>query len=226
MSVLPLVRLAGPEDEEPLLEMCCHLHKENGLFTLDEDCVRALIRRYYQRDRVIIGVIGLPGKLQASTCLEQSKFYYTDEWHLEEFWNFVEEPFRRSRNAEALVQFGKSCAEHMNMPLVTGIVTNTRMAGKVRLYRRMLGPPAGAYFVHNTKWNTEPVKDHTELLRELREAATLCNSSPTYGSFKEISAAAKSLRKLAPLLSRAADAIDGLDDLWGTKASPKKSQAQ
>lgn len=220
MSTIPLVRMAQPEDEEHLVSMCLRLHAENALFSLNEEKVRGLIQRYFKKDGVIIGVIGLPGSLQASTCLELSKFYYTDDFHLEEFWNFVEEPFRRSRNAEALVQFGKSCAEQMKMPLVTGIVTNTRMAGKVRLYRRMLGPPAGAYFVHNTKWSTEPLEDHSDTIRQLREAARVCATSKTSGNYKDVSAAAKQLQKLAPLLSQAADVLDGLDNLWGTKVRP------
>ena len=56
---LPYVRIATPEDEEAVMAMCRRLHLENGLFTLNEDKVRALLHRCYKGDSVIIGVIML-----------------------------------------------------------------------------------------------------------------------------------------------------------------------
>lgn len=150
---LPIVRFALPEEEEEVMEMCRHLHVENGLFTLNENKVRDILRRYYKADKVIIGVIGETGRLQASTCLVASDNYYTDDWHLAELWNFVEPEYRRSRNAEALIEYGKSISSKMGIPFFTGITTAKQMAGKVRLYRRRLGYPKGASFIYNAKWN-------------------------------------------------------------------------
>jgi hypothetical protein len=47
-----------------------------------------------------------------------------------------------------LIEFAKKCADEIGLPLTIGILTNQRMEGKVRLYRRSLGVPAGAWFVH------------------------------------------------------------------------------
>lgn len=214
---LPLVRLAQKEDEDNIVEMCKRLHVENGLFSLNIQKVRDCIRRYYDRQGVIVGVIGLPGKLEASTCLELSDFYYTSDWHLAELWNFVDEPYRKSYNAEALIQFGKSCADQMKMPLFTGIITNRQMAGKVRLYRRHLGYPTGAFFVYNANWKTEPMADHSDLRNRLREQAEACTRNKVTRR--------EDVAQLGSLLREAIEAIDRFDNLWGTKTKNNEVSA-
>lgn len=208
-SDLPLVRLAQKEDEPGVLEMCRRLHTENGLFSLNEDKVKQCLQAHFHRKGAIVGVIGMPGQLEASTCLELTTFYYTDDWHLAELWNFVDEPYRHSPNAEALIQFGKDCAVQMKVPLFTGIITNRRMTGKVRLYRRLLGYPTGAFFVYNANWKSEPMEDHTDLRNRLRAMAQACASKQDVGP--------ADLAKFASLFKEAAAAIDSADSLWGTK---------
>lgn len=151
----PVVRLAVPEDEAHILAMCERLHAENGLFSLKMEKVRDLIRRYYERKGTTVGVIGPLGAPEGVICLMFSDLYYTDDWHITEVWNFVDEPFRQSRNAEALIEFGKRCADQIGLPLIIGVITRSRTAAKVRLYRKVLGPPAGAFFVYNGKWNDD-----------------------------------------------------------------------
>lgn len=162
------------------------LHRENGLFTLNEDKVRDCLRRCFRREKVIVGVIGAVGKIEASTCIMISDMYYTDDWHLAELWSHVGEDYRRSHNAEALIEYGKKCSEAIGIPLITGIITNKRVAGKVRLYRKVLGYPAGAFFVYNGKWSAsvEPtvedfwrpfenrVETRQRMKRETRNGAT------------------------------------------------------
>ncbi len=149
---LPEVRLATPADQDDIMAMCRRLHAENGLFALSDDKVLGCLKRYYAREGAIVGVIGKPGHLEASTCLLFSEMYYTTDWHLAELWNYVEPEHRRSHNAEALIDFGKRSAKKIGVPLITGIITNDRTAAKVRLYQRLLGAPAGAFFVFNGAW--------------------------------------------------------------------------
>lgn len=143
------------------MAMCRELHDENGLFSLNENKVRGHLRRCYDRKGAIVGVIGPKGKIEASTCLLISDMHYTDDWHLAELWNHVGRQHRQSRNAEALIAFAKKCSDEIGIPLITGIITNNRVAGKVRLYRQMLGYPAGAFFVYGGKW-AEGVKPSEE----------------------------------------------------------------
>jgi len=152
MTASPSVRIAHPSEEDELIRMCRLLHEENGLFDFDEKKVRDVLRRCFTRSGSIVGVIGQPGRIEASTCLLISDMYYTSTWHLAELWNFVLPEYRKSSNIDALIEFGKNCSNTIGIPLITGIITNSRLAGKVRLYRRHLGYPAGAFFVYNAKW--------------------------------------------------------------------------
>lgn len=215
MAELPVVRMASPFDEDEIVAMCQRLHAENGLFTLNLEKVRECLRHCWERKGTVVGVIGRPGAIEASTCLVLSDFYYTKDWHLAEMWNFVDEEHRRSRNAEALVEFGKDCARKMNMPLFTGIITNKQMAGKVRLYRKLLGYPTGAFFIYNTHWQSEPMADYSELRNKLKEKAILCAEGKLKGAQHQAA--------LASLLKEACEAIDAADNLWGAK-SPQKSR--
>lgn len=149
---LPTVRIPFPSEEDDLIRICKLLHSENGLFDFDEDKVRDVIRRCFMRSGSIVGVIGDPGKIEASTCLLISDMYYCRSWHLAELWNFVLPEYRKSTDIDALIEFGKRCSDQIGIPLITGIITNHRLAPKARLYRRHLGYPAGAFFVYNAHW--------------------------------------------------------------------------
>lgn len=214
---LPTVRIAQPSDVEEVVSMCRRLHNENGVFALNEAKVRNCLQRCFDRAGTIVGVIGAPGSIEASTCMEFSTFYYTDDWHLSELWNFVEKDHRHGTyNAEALIDFCKKCADHMQMPLFTGIVTNKQMAGKVRLYRRLLGYPVGAYFLYNSHWRSEPMTESSGLISELRELA---------GKAAEGKLSKKEQTKLSSALKNAADTIHKMENLWGPKQSAVASVA-
>ena len=153
---LPEVRIAQPADEDEVMAMCRRLWSENGIFSFDDEKVRKLLHRCFNKEGTIVGVIGEPGHIEASTCLGIGDFYYTGDWHLEEFWNFVDVEYRRSKNADALIEFGKKCSDSMGIPFFTGIITAKQMAGKVRLYRRRLGHPIGAYFMYGASLALTP----------------------------------------------------------------------
>lgn len=157
----PVVRLAAKVEEEELMEMCREIHAENGLVSMSEDKVRGMLNKAFNREGGIVGVIGKPGALEGIIMIVMAKFWSSDDDHLEELFSYVRRPFRTKFNgpatikmphAEALVNFAKKCSDEIGIPLVIGIITNKRMSGKVRLYRSILGYPAGAYFVVNPKW--------------------------------------------------------------------------
>jgi hypothetical protein len=213
---LPEVRIAQPQDEAAIMAMCRRLWEENGLFSYNEEKVRDCLHKCYARKSanetpVIVGVIAnSDGIIEASTCMMVSDFYYTDDWHLAELWNFVDEPYRKSKDIEALIEFGKGCSLKMNIPYLTGIITNKQMAGKVRKYRRLLGHPAGAFFIYNAPWKSEPMEDHVELRSRLKQVAGVCASNPREVTFSVAQ------KKIAPLLTEAAEALGSEDNIWGS----------
>ena len=208
MIDLPEVRIATKEDEGDVLQMCRRLHAENGLFSLNESKVRDTIRKCYEAKGNIVGVIGAPGHLEASTCLSISDTHYTDDWHLVELWNFVAPEYRKSRNAEALIEFAKACSDKMKIPLFTGIITESSLAGKVRLYRRRLGNPTGAFFVHNAKFKPRldddvAPEDHGDLRRRL---GAFADGHTNQRIPKDVVQ-----KQLLPLLREAAEVLRGVE---------------
>lgn len=156
-----IVRLASKDEEDEIMQMCREIHAENGLVSMDEDHVRLMLNRAFNKEGGIIGVVGKPGSLEAIIMIVMTSFWSSKDTHLEELFSYVRRPFRTKFNgpdtikmphAEALVRFAKKCSDDIGVPLVIGIITNKRMAGKVRLYRSILGYPAGAYFVINPRW--------------------------------------------------------------------------
>lgn len=157
----PTVRLASKAEEEEIMEMCREIHAENGLVSMAEDKVRAMLNKAFNKEGGIVGVIGQPGSLEAIIMIVMTSFWSSNDTHLEELFAYVRRPFRtkytgpdtvKIPHAESLVNFAKKCSDEIGVPLVIGIITNKRMAGKVRLYRSILGYPAGAYFVVNPQW--------------------------------------------------------------------------
>lgn len=135
------------------MEMCKLLHEENGLFPMNEQSVRNVLHLAFAKKGGMVGVIGEPGKIEGMIYLLISTFWYSDDWHLSELFNWVRPEYRRSHNAKHLIQFAKKCAVELKIPLVIGVISNERTEQKVRLYQRQLSKPHGSWFVYNSKWD-------------------------------------------------------------------------
>ncbi|MBN9433986.1 MAG: GNAT family N-acetyltransferase [Bosea sp.] len=153
-----IVRFAEPADADGIVSMIAELHDENGLFPLSRRRVEQFLRRYYDKQGAIIGVIGDVGAPVASIYLAFDQPYYSDAFFLNESWNFVRPEHRRSDYAKQLIAFAKHCSDQMKVPLMVGIVSNHRTEAKIRLYERSL-EKAGAYFVHNRHFLGETAWD-------------------------------------------------------------------
>ncbi len=153
-----IVHSATRDDLPELMRLLHIMHAEGGMFPLDEECAlemfgRALDQRQKQG---IIGIIrGDDADIRAFMYLMITRFWYTSQYHLEEIFNFVRPDHRRSNYADAMLRYAIHCADDIGVPLLIGVLTNLRMESKVRLYRRRLGMPAGAFFVHGAKWVNE-----------------------------------------------------------------------
>jgi GNAT superfamily N-acetyltransferase len=146
------VREATVADEPEIIRLLHLMHAEGGLVSLDVGRAREMFARAFTKQGGIIGVIGPPDDIQGMIYLLITRFWYSADFHLEELFCFVRADHRRSGHSKTLIAFAKTCAEKLGIPLAIGVMTNARMAAKVRLYRRMLGPPTGAYFVFNSGW--------------------------------------------------------------------------
>ena len=142
------VRKATPADAPELMELCRELHAENGMFEMNESKVAAMLEKAFRQQGAIIGALGPTGGIEGAIFMLISSFWYTNDWCLEELFNYVKPEHRRSTNAKELINFGKRCSDELGIPLVIGVVSNERTKAKVGLYQRQLADPVGAYFLH------------------------------------------------------------------------------
>lgn len=147
----PKVRTATREDIPQIFKLGRILFEENAITGWSEQRIVEAVNRAINGQGAVIGVIGDVGRLEAMIYLFVAKFWYTDDPHLEEVYNFVHPDYRKSDNAKALIDFAKTTAERINVPLMIGIVSNHRTEQKIRLYQRRLGKPTGAYWLFNAK---------------------------------------------------------------------------
>lgn len=156
------VRFAVPPDEDKIVSMIALLHDENGLFPLSERRVRQYMRRYFDKEGAIIGVVGDEGNPVGSIYLGMEQPYYSETWCLNEAWNFVHPDYRRSDYAKKLIGWAKRISDEMKLPFQIGIVSNHRTEAKIRLYEKQGLERAGAFFIYNRQFAGPCAWDRTD----------------------------------------------------------------
>lgn len=150
---LPMVRTGTPEDVDEVMRLIMECHHENGFVKANkakmlDDAWAALTCQ-----GGIAGVIGGQGGTPMEGCvvLRVGKVDYSDDDVLNERLLFVGQPYRRERvgRAKLLAEFAKLAADVLDLPLLIGVLSHHRTAAKVRLYQRVFGEPAGAFFLYN-----------------------------------------------------------------------------
>lgn len=159
------VRLGVPEDEDALIELSMRAWSENGFMDVNPEKMRAMIRPALYLWQGLIGVIGKPNeKIEGAILLRMTQVWYSDSWLLEEKAVFVDPDYRSTSarsdgqtrsHARLLVDFSKSVADSVGIPLLIGVLSNHRTDAKIRLYERQLGAPAGAFFLYGAKTGHE-----------------------------------------------------------------------
>lgn len=155
------VRTAEPKDEEGIMHLARLVNGENGVFKMNEDKVRALVRPSLYLHGGIMGVIGPSDRIEGLVLLRVSEYWYSDTPFLEEMCVYVHPDFRAAKGGRArkLVEFAKQASEKLGLPLMIGILSNSRTDAKTRLYERQFGTPAGAFFLYGVKTGQVPHQD-------------------------------------------------------------------
>jgi hypothetical protein len=152
------VRLAGEADEMSIFNLCSLMHAEQSYHPLAWPKIAAMIRLATQRTRGIIGVIGEPHDLKAAIFMVIEPIWYSDDWQLLEYFNYVRPDARKSHYAQDLLAYGKRCADEIGLDFTCGVFSNIRTEAKCRLYGRML-PKIGEFFTYR------PAKQTMDLVR-------------------------------------------------------------
>lgn len=150
------VRLATEADRIEVWRLFLQAHKENGSFELAPDKVDWMLDRFLNHDKIpaddlgprgVIGVIGPVGSVEGLAILVLGGFWYTHKKHIEEYVVFVDPECRKSNHAKSLVDWMKKQSDESKLPLLSGIISNTRTEAKCRLYGRMM-PKVGEFFLY------------------------------------------------------------------------------
>jgi hypothetical protein len=149
------VRVATPDEVDAVMELALMGCAENEFMPHDPVLVLQDVWAALNLHDGIIGVIGPPGSqpLEGAVLLRVGNIWYSRERHIEERAIFVHPQFRKGRPAKGgraarLAEFSMDVADQLNMPLTIGVLSNSRTEAKVRLYSRVLGKPAGAYWIY------------------------------------------------------------------------------
>lgn len=155
------VRTAAPEDEEGIMELCRLVNTENGIFRMNEQKVLDMVRPALFLSGSIMGVIGKRDHIEGMVLLRVSQFWYADESFLEEMFVYVHPDYRAAKGGRArkLVEFAKTTSEKLGLPLMIGILSNSRTDAKTRLYERQFGSPAGAFFLYGIRTGEMPQQE-------------------------------------------------------------------
>jgi len=153
------VRLATPQDADSIMVLLALMHEENGLFEMDYEAVRDMVKKVLNRENGIIGVIDGENEIEAAVCLVIDKLWYAKTWCLNDVFNFVAPQHRRSTRAKSLISFAKNYSDMVGIPLLMGIVSNVRTEAKIKLLERQMHK-AGAFFIYNH--NDEKQENHVQ----------------------------------------------------------------
>ena len=148
----PHVRVATPDEVDAVMELALMGCMENEFMPHDPVLVLQDVWAAINLHDGIIGVIGPPGSqpLEGAVLLRIGNIWYSQGRHIEERAIFVHPEFRSAKGGRAarLAEFSMAVADQLEMPLTIGVLSNSRTEAKVRLYSRVLGKPAGAYWIY------------------------------------------------------------------------------
>jgi hypothetical protein len=148
------VWVGKPEDIHEMMDLAMAACDENGFVVPNQAKLLNEIWPALNRDKGIVGIIGVPGqKPQGAILLRICNTWYSEDEILEERAVFIHPDFRAAKGGRArkLCDFSKKVSDELGIPLTIGVLSNQRTSGKIRMYERIFGPPSGAYFLYGTR---------------------------------------------------------------------------
>lgn len=145
------LRIATVDDMDAMMKLALSACDENGFLNPNPLKLAAEIWPALNQDHGICAVIGDVGsQLEGAVLLRIGDMWYSDTAVVEEKAIFVHPDFRSAKGGRArrLCEFSKRVADSLQIPLIIGVLSNSRTAGKIKMYEREFGPPAGAYFLY------------------------------------------------------------------------------
>jgi hypothetical protein len=148
------IRLATTDDMTEVMKLAVMAAEENGFLDASQTLLAQALWPALNNDHGLCGVIGAShSPLEAFVLLQIGTLFYSTQPCVEEKVVFCHPNFRSAKGGRArrLCEFSKKVADYLDLPLLIGVCSSHRTAGKVKMYERIFGPPAGAYFLYRTK---------------------------------------------------------------------------
>lgn len=153
------MRFSKYGDELKMYDTIVAGHADNGLWPLSPMKIVRLIQSAVLSKKTVndpvIGIIDNEnGDIEAMTCFRLETFWYTDEWHISELFNWVHPDHRASKHAQELMAFQRKFADDMSaltehkIALITGVMSVKRLEAKMNLFARKY-PQIGALYAYN-----------------------------------------------------------------------------
>lgn len=148
------IRLATVEDLDEMMRLALSACDENGFLNPNPIKLLEQIWPALNQDHGLCAVIGKPGgTIEGAILLRIGQMWYSDDLTIEERAIFIHPDFRGAKGGRArkLCEFSKTVADTLGLPLVIGVLSNSRTEAKVRMYERQFGKPSGAFFLYGAK---------------------------------------------------------------------------
>ena len=148
------IRLATVEDLDEMMRLSLSACDENGFLNPNPIKLLEQIWPALNQDHGLCAVIGKPGgTIEGAILLRIGQMWYSDDLTIEERAIFIHPDFRGAKGGRArkLCEFSKTVADTLGLPLVIGVLSNSRTEAKVRMYERQFGKPSGAFFLYGAK---------------------------------------------------------------------------
>jgi hypothetical protein len=148
------IRLATPTDMTEVMRLAVTACEENGFLNASQELLAKEIWPALNQDHGLCPVIGPPGgAIEGLALLRIGAMWYSPQTVVEERAIFVYPQFRAAKGGRArrLCEYSKHVADTLKIPLLIGILSNTRTEGKIKMYKRIFGEPAGAFFLYGAQ---------------------------------------------------------------------------
>jgi GNAT superfamily N-acetyltransferase len=137
------VGYAERSDLPRVFDLLRALHAETQVAPLVEDRLVQFVLDVFERGAIGVSLNGRAEIVGVCGLLPDTP-WFSDRIMVRDMWLFVAPGARRQPHARALLRWAKTYARALGAPLVVEVQGGRRTAAKVRLYRRELGPVAGA----------------------------------------------------------------------------------
>lgn len=157
------IRIGTPEDLDEMMQIAMMACDENGFLDPNPGKLAAEIWPALHQDHGIVGIIGPKGgMIQGAVLLRIGDMWYSDTQVVEEKAIFIHPDYRSAKGGRAkqLCEFSKKVADTLGIPLIIGVLSNSRTEAKVRMYERQFGKPSGAFFLYGAKTGSHSRTEH------------------------------------------------------------------